>query len=710
MDIYKILTRNNILVTLRKRSDFQGESSAVIDDLNNMLKFDKGQQKNSYTLVGESNDSALLSLAAAIKYLELGSDESYWGRFHIRNLDLKRFVQMDSSAITAFNILPSADVSPNSAAYKYQSLLGVLDRCRTPQGHRLMAQWVVQPLRNTDIINDRHNIVACLIDATNVRAQLYDDYLKRFPDIMVLCKKLMRKRAALQDIYRLYQVVVRAVNLEQMLQELANVTVESNLCAPLKDLKEEFGKFRTMVDQILDMEAVTRNEYLIQSDFDDGLKEINTDMTATKKEMTRLVRDITDDLDLESGSVKLEYTNQDGYFFKMTRKNDNVLRKNKSYKILDTTKSGVKFTNGALTDLNESFSAAQSSYQIKQQEIVDEIIQVTQGYVDSFSTLSGIVAELDCLVSFAVVAVSAPVPYVRPKITDGTEGRRLRLKELRHPFIELQADMNFIANDVDFDENSSRMFVITGPNMGGKSTYIRSVGCAVAMALMGCFVPCSEAEISLVDRIYGRVGACDDIGKGLSTFMKEMVETAGILRNATKDSLVIIDELGRGTSTYEGCGLAWAIAEHLAMNTKCFTLFATHFLEITALAGENNGVKNCYMAAYANEEAFTLLYQLKQGVTDKSFGILVAKLVKFPAATVEFAEDTYKKIADHFSEIRDEGDRKRFTSITNGFESVDVENDEQVQKLIRTVQSSVQEGAEQGSSFQETLRKIGIQL
>lgn len=708
--------RNNILVTLRKKSEFQGDSTAVVDDLNNLLKFGKGQQKNAHTLVGESNDAALLSLGAAIKYLELSTDQSCWGQFHIRHLDLQRFVQMDSSAISAFNILPSGDTNPNSAAYKYQSLLGVLDRCRTPQGHRLMAQWVVQPLRNIDMINDRHNIVECLIDATHVRTQLHDDYLKRFPDIMVMCKKLMRKRAALQDIYRLYQVVVRAMNVEQILQDLENVTVEANLCTPLKDLREEFVKFKKMVDEILDMDAISRNEYLIQSNFDEELREIKTKMNSAEKEMNRLVKSITDDLDLESGSIKLEYTNQDGYFFKMTRKNDSVLRKNKKFKILDTTKSGVKFTNTDLSDLNERFSEDQSTYHTKQQQIVDEIIQVAQGYVDTFATLSGVIAELDCLVSFAVVAVSAPIPYVRPKITDGAEGgRRIQLKDLRHPFIELQDDMNFIANGVDFEEKSSRMFVITGPNMGGKSTYIRSVGCAVAMALMGSFVPCSEAEISIVDRIYGRVGACDDIGKGLSTFMKEMVETAGILRNATKESLVIIDELGRGTSTYEGCGLAWAIAEHLASTTKSFTLFATHFLEITALAaggsGDNgdNGVKNCYMAAHADEDDFTLLYQLKPGVTDKSFGIHVAKLVKFPDATVEFAEDTYKRIADHFSEIRNEEDRNRFQSITRDFEAVNVDDEKELQKLIADVQSSVA-GVEKGSSFQETLKKLGIQV
>lgn len=519
----------------------------------------------------------------------------------------------------------------------------------------------------------------------------------------------MRKRAALQDIYRLYQVVVRSMKVQTILEELENVTVETNLCAPLKELKEEFIKFKTMVEQILDMDAISKNEYLIKSDFDDNLQEIQTEMKGYEKDMNNLLKRVTDDLDFDTGTVKLDYTNQEGHFFKMTRKNESVLRKNKNFKIIDTTKSGVKFTNNRLSDLNEKYQVAQSSYQTKQQEIVDEIIQVAQGYVDSFSTLNNVIAELDCFISFAVVAVTAPIPYVRPQITESSpkEGRQIVLKDLRHPFIELQDDMNFIPNDVEFKENSSNMYLITGPNMGGKSTYIRSVGCAVAMALMGSFVPCSEAVVSIVDRIFGRVGACDDIGKGLSTFMKEMVETAGILRNATKDSLVIIDELGRGTSTYEGCGLAWAIAEHLAVNSHSFTLFATHFHEITALAETSPAVKNYYMAAHADEEAFTLLYQLRQGVTDKSFGIHVAKLVKFPPATIKLAEDTYKDIADHFSEMRGGKDREKFKEITKDFDSIDLAQEKDLERLIAEVHQNVKNVDQ---SFHDTLAKIGIKL
>lgn len=260
------------------------------------------------------------------------------------------------------------------------------------------------------------------------------------------------------------------------------------------------------------------------------------------------------------------------------------------------------------------------------------------GYVPLTSFLNNQIAQLDCLISFAVAAISAPTPYIRPNIYDDTEGI-LKLKNVRHPCLELQDNVNYIANDVDFKKEETNMYIITGPNMGGKSTYIRSVGVAVLMAHIGSFVPCDEADISIVDSILGRIGANDNLNKGLSTFMVEMIETSAIIRTATNKSLVIIDELGRGTSTYDGCGIAWAIAEYLAKETKSFTLFATHFHEITELANMVSTVKNSHMYAIVENENFILLYQVRSGIMDKSFGIYVAKLANFPEDVVKVSSN-----------------------------------------------------------------------
>lgn len=228
---------------------------------------------------------------------------------------------------------------------------------------------------------------------------------------------------------------------------------------------------------------------------------------------------------------------------------------------------------------------------------------------------------------------------------------QLQMNNVRHPCLELQEDVQYIANDVHFKRDDTHMYIITGPNMGGKSTYIRSIGCAVLMAHIGAFVPSSLADISIVDAILGRVGADDNQDKGLSTFMVEMIETAGIVRGATQSSLVFIDELGRGTSTYEGCGIAWSIAEHLARRTRCNTLFATHFQEIGDLAMAEPTVRNVHMEARAQGDEFTLLYRVRPGVVTKSFGLHVAKLARFPMALLARAQRTYEEFEDHVGKL-----------------------------------------------------------
>ncbi|CAK9806196.1 DNA mismatch repair protein Msh2 [Anthophora quadrimaculata] len=645
----QLMERNNVMVTTRKKNEFSSES--VVQDLNTLLKFEKGQQQNAQSLPEINLTFAMSATSALIKYLDLTSDEGNLNQFSIDQIKQSRYLKLDSAAIKALNIEPRVDNHSIISGNAPTSILTLLDKCRTSQGHRLLAQWVRQPLKDLSLIKERHDIVEALVNDNELRSNLSEDHLRRVPDLQVLAKKLARKKATLQDCYKIYMCMSHLPSLIEQFSNINTVALKTMFVDPLNELIKDMDKFQQMVEQTIDLDAAGTGDFLVKPEFDDTLKELKSIMDEVEEKLQSQLGKVADDLSIEAGKIlKLESNQQLGYYFRVTLKEEKVLRNKKQYTILDSNKSGVRFRSNKLNDLNDDYIAARDKYIGEQKKVVAEIVEIAAGYSSSVKAIGNILASLDVLTAFASAAISANKPYVRPEMLPSEVGK-FSLTQVRHPCLEIQEGVDYIANDINFKREECHFCIITGPNMGGKSTYIRSAGVAALMAHIGSFVPCDDAKISLLDCILARVGADDSQLKGLSTFMMEMIETAAILKTATCNSLVLIDELGRGTSTYEGCGIAWSIAEYLAKEIKCYCLFATHFHEITKLEEVVPAVKNQHVTALVDNNKLTLLYRVQPGICDQSFGIHVAKMANFPQDVIEFAKRKQTELEDYQDSI-----------------------------------------------------------
>lgn len=650
----KVLNRNGILVANMKKSDFACDE--IFQDLNRLLYFAEDQQRNAAAYTETNLKEAMSCLQAVIRFLNLTGDSKNFNQYKLTTLDAHRFVRLDNSALYALNIFPksqsqSSDGFANQTALKTNSLKGLLDYCVTPQGRRLLEQWIKQPLKDYNLINERLDIVEAFVKDPESKNMLMKDKLGRMVDLIPLSKKLASKKTTLQDCYRIYLTITTIPSIVNILKNIDNKCMRDMLTNPLCEIISDVDNFQKMVEQTLDFDLVERGEYLVKSSFSEELSNLRSQTHKLEEKMQKLLLKVADDLGLDEGKgVKLECNDTYGFYFRITLKAETTLRKRKEYKILDTIKNGVKFTNGKLSDLNEEYQSINREYRDQQKVVEAEIFEVALGYADTLRTLNSLISKLDVLLSFAAAAVSAKIPYVRPRLHKPNSGI-LNLKKLRHPCLEAQDNISIIPNDVSFSSDGKILHVITGPNMCGKSTYIRGVGTCVLMAHIGSLVPCELADISMVDAILVRVGADDCQLKGLSTFMLEMIETAAIIKNATSNSLVIIDELGRGTSTYDGCGIAWAIVEHLVKEVKCFSLFATHFHEIIQLADIYDCISNLHVTAVVKDDTFVPLYQIQTGECDKSYGVHCAKMVGFPDDVLKDAVEYQDKL-EHSSGLK----------------------------------------------------------
>lgn len=508
-----------------------------------------------------------------------------------------------------------------------EELFKTIDRTLTSMGRRLLKTWMHRPLKNTEPILSRQKAVSVLKNNPLVLEQLRG-LLHHLPDIEKSISRIGCNDASARDLLALRSCLLRVPDIKLLLDPL---------CAdnPLLGL-DDIPELRTLLEKAVNPDTPLSNPHgkIIRSGYDsrmDETRDLQENARGLLKELQ--AREIQ-----RTGinSLKIGYTSVFGYYLEITKANlksipGDYIRK-------QTLVNAERFITPELKDYEEKMLNAETRLFSLEQEITAALNKSILDEAQTLNTLAAQIATLDCLYSLATLALSAG--YCAPRIT---EDMTIRIEDGRHPVVESFLNEPFIPNDTLLDDTDNHLIILTGPNMSGKSTYIRQTAILVIMAQMGSFIPARAASIGLADKIFTRIGAHDEIAKGQSTFMVEMSETAGIVNNLTPRSLVILDEIGRGTSTYDGLSLAWALAEHLnRMKTR--TLFATHFHELMALAEDHPGIRNFNVSVKEWNDEVIFLHKIVPGGTDDSYGIYVAKLAGIPQEVIKRAQEILMRL------------------------------------------------------------------
>jgi DNA mismatch repair protein MutS len=514
------------------------------------------------------------------------------------------------------------------------SLLWVLDKTKTAMGGRMLRQWILQPLLEAEKINLRLDAVGELFKSAEVRAELGRE-IENISDIERIVGRVASAKANARDLIALKESLKRLPKIRNILNNCQSKLLEeprSSFAGSDQEIIELLN------NAIVDEPPLTIKEGgLIKSGYDPEINKVKQAAREGKDWIAHLENEERKRTGIKS--LKVGYTKVFGYYIEVTKSNldqvpDNYIRK-------QTLVNAERFITPELKDkesliLNADERMKEMEYRVfcdVRSKVAEKTIELQQ--------LASILAQIDVLLSLAEVAVENH--YCRPVIRNS--GFVMRTMESRHPVVEKTLGTHqFVPNNVEMNDKTSRFLLITGPNMAGKSTYMRQVALISLMAQIGSFVPAKEAELCLVDRIFTRIGAMDDIFSGQSTFMMEMTETANILNNATGKSLIILDEIGRGTSTFDGMSIAAAVAEFIHTKIKAKTLFATHYHEITQLADKHAGMKNLNVLIKEEGDHVTFLHRIVEGPADRSYGIQVAKLAGLPKEVVKRAKEVYDKL------------------------------------------------------------------
>ncbi len=570
------------------------------------------------------------------------------------------FLTLDSVSLQNLEILePRHSDAPRSA-----SLFGAMNRTKTPMGARRLRDWLSQPLAAAIPIIRRRDAVELWLENT----ALLDEFRNELAEVRDLERTMGRLsagsgngrdlaalRIALEKIPVLKNTMAR-LRPASPAQELPSIHDEPPQAIPdlIGELMLETAESPDLVEliarAIVDEPPIAVKEGgLIRDGFDSGLDEFRAAMRGGKDWIAQLQQDEITRTGI--ASLKVRFNSVFGYYIEVTKPNLDKVPPH--YIRKQTVAGGERFITPELKEMEGKLLGAEERSVKLEYELFQRVREQVLAQLPSLQRTAGALAQLDVLAAFAETARLHN--YCRPEI--GEEGV-IEIRDGRHPVLEQSlAGERFVPNDVSLNHSEQQLVLITGPNMAGKSTYLRQVALITLLAHAGSFVPAASARIDLVDRIFTRIGASDDLARGQSTFMVEMTETANILNNATRRALVILDEIGRGTSTFDGLSLAWSIVEHLHNVVGAKTLFATHYHELTELAGRLPRVKNCSVAAREWNEQIVFLRKIVPGATDKSYGIQVARLAGVPKGVIDRAKEILGNLEE--SELTPEGKVRR---------------------------------------------------
>ncbi len=664
LDVKEIIANDEMLFAVK---DLPEISRGVLPRVSNYPAWAFGYSSAERTLLSQFNAQTLSAFAisghkcavsaagALIEYLKETQMHALKNINGVKYIANEKLMVLDATALRNLEIVKTL-----GDGARYGSLLWILDKTKTPMGARYLNSSVLYPFYDKQAINNRLEGVQELFDSTVARLGIVD-MLKDVKDIERIAGKISNGTVNPRDCINLAKSLSVIPNIKFSLTGFKS-NVLKEICNDLCDLSQ----LTNLIDSAIapDAQPNMKDGNYINKGFNvklDELREIVKNGAKIVLDMESRERDSTG-----IRTLKISYNRVFGYYIEVSKSFADKVPLH--YQRRQTLANAERFITDELKELEEKIvSSGELSLKLEA-EIYSKIKEELLHFLDKLKTTAFAVARLDLLVCFAEVAKENK--YVRPQIVESDEP--LIIKEGRHPVVEKISKDKFISNDVLLDGKENRTMIITGPNMAGKSTFMRQVAIITVMAHLGSFVPAKSAQIPLTDRVFTRVGASDNLISDQSTFMVEMIEVASIIQNATKNSLLILDEVGRGTSTYDGLSIAWAVIEHITQKIGARTLFATHYHELTELENKLEGIKNYKISVRELNGQVVFLRKIMRGGANRSFGIEVASLAGVPSSVTDRAKSILKNIENG------NGPRVEVKEAEN-------ENPNEIEKILRDV-------------------------